>query len=117
MMTSLVPATEYVATFDQSGNLIANLAAQGPLNSPWGFAMAPASFGPFGGMLLIGNFGDGKVNAFNPTTAKLAGTLNDTKGGIRSRFRGSWSLNFGSGSPERRPRHALFHRGDRRRTE
>ncbi len=100
----------YVALFDQSGNLIANLVAQGPLNSPWGFAMAPASFGPFGGMLLVGNFGDGKVNAFSPATGKLAGTLNDTNGAPIA-IPGIWSLNFGSGARNEDPGTLYFTAG------
>jgi uncharacterized protein (TIGR03118 family) len=104
------PGNGYVATFDQSGNLIANLVAQGPLNSPWGFATAPASFGPFGGMLLIGNFGDGKVNAFSPTTGKLVGTLNDTHGNPIA-IPGIWSLNFGSGARNEDPGTLYFTAG------
>jgi uncharacterized protein (TIGR03118 family) len=87
----------YVAVFDQSGNLVINLISQGALNSPWGMAVAPASFGTFAGDLLVGNFGDGKVNAFSPTTGKLLGTLNDANGNAIS-IPGLWSLNFGSGA-------------------
>ena len=86
----------YVAVFDMSGNLVANLVTQGPLNSPWGLAIAPASFGDFAGALLVGNFGDGKINAFNTTTTALMGTLNDTNGQPIS-MPGLWSINFGNG--------------------
>jgi len=88
------PGNGLVAAFDQSGNLLGNLVIQGPLNSPWGMAIAPASFGPFGGALLVGNFGDGKINAFNLTSGTLLGTLNDTKGNPIVQ-QGLWSLNFG----------------------
>ena len=88
------PGNGYVATFDTSGNLLANLVAQGPLNSPWGFAIAPATFVPFGGALLVGNFGDGKINAFNATTGAPLGALNDLKGNPIA-IPGLWSLNFG----------------------
>ena len=87
----------YVATFDQSGNLITNLISQGALNSPWGIAVAPATFGAFGGALRVGNFGDGTINAFSLTTGKQMGTLNDLKGNPIA-IPGLWSLNFGSGS-------------------
>jgi uncharacterized protein (TIGR03118 family) len=87
----------YVAVFDQSGNLISNLISQGPLNSPWGMAIAPSTFGAFAGDLLVGNFGDGKINAFSLTTGKQLGTLNDTKGNPIS-MPGLWSINFGSGA-------------------
>lgn len=100
----------YVATFDQSGNLIANLISQGPLNSPWGMAVAPASFGAFGGSLLVGNFGDGKINAFSASTGKPLGALNDVNGsGIA--IPGLWSLNFGSGARSEDPGTLYFTAG------
>jgi uncharacterized protein (TIGR03118 family) len=86
----------YVATFDLSGNLIANLISQGPLNSPWGMVIAPANFGPFAGALLVGNFGDGWINAFSATTGAVLGPLEDIAGNPIS-IPGMWSLNFGSG--------------------
>jgi len=89
----------YVAEFDQSGNLLATLVSQGPLNSPWGMAIAPSTFGPFGGALLVGNFGDGTINAFNLTTGTQVGTLNDTKGNPIA-IKGLWSLNFGNSSKD-----------------
>jgi uncharacterized protein (TIGR03118 family) len=54
----------FVREFDVEGNLIAAVANHGQLNSPWGLAMAPATFGRFGGCLLVGNFGDGEINAY-----------------------------------------------------
>jgi len=54
----------FVREFDVNGNLIAAIANHGQLNSPWGMAMAPATFGRFGGCLLVGNFGDGEINAY-----------------------------------------------------
>jgi uncharacterized protein (TIGR03118 family) len=86
----------FVAAFDLSGNLRGNLVSQGPLNSPWGLAIAPASFGDFAGTLLAGNFGDGSIHAFDATSGTLKGTLNDTKGNPIS-IKGLWSLNFGNG--------------------
>jgi uncharacterized protein (TIGR03118 family) len=100
----------YVAIFDQSGNLLANLISQGPLNSPWGMAVAPSTFGQFGGALLVGNFGDGKINAFNLATGKQLGTLNDPKGNAIA-FPGLWSLNFGSGSRNEDPGTLYFTAG------
>jgi uncharacterized protein (TIGR03118 family) len=70
----------------------------GPLNSPWGAAIAPASFGIFGGALLIGNFGEGNpsIHAFNPTTGAFLGTLQNENGdGIV--IDGLWALTFGNG--------------------
>ncbi len=74
------PGNGYVAVFDFDGNLIKHLVSNGPLNSPWGLAIAPATFGAFGGDLLVGNFGDGKINAFDPATGALLGTLQDANG-------------------------------------
>ena len=92
----------YVAVFNLNGNLIANLVSQGPLNSPWGMAIAPANFGPFAGALLVGNFADGKINAFNATTGAMLGTLNDTTGNPIA-IPGLWSLDFGSGAQSEDP--------------
>jgi len=66
------------------------------LDSPWGLALAPASFGPFGGDLLVGNFGDGKINAFDPTTGAFLGTLSDPNGNPLVNP-GLWGLMFGTG--------------------
>jgi uncharacterized protein (TIGR03118 family) len=59
----------YVSVFDNNGKLIAHAISGGNLNAPWGLAQAPASFGSFGGDLLVGNFGDGRINAYDPTRA------------------------------------------------
>ena len=56
----------YVNAFDVAGNLLGRVASKGPLNSPWGLALAPANFGKFSGDLLVGNFGDGRIHAFAP---------------------------------------------------
>jgi len=104
------PGNGYVAPFDQSGNLLGNPIVQGALNSPWGMAIAPASFGPFGGLLLVGNFGDGKINAFNATTGKLNGTLNDIKGNPIA-TPGLWSLNFGGAARNADPGTLYFTAG------
>jgi uncharacterized protein (TIGR03437 family) len=84
--------------FNMSGSLLGNLISQGALNSPWGMAMAPASFGPFGGAFLVANFGDGTINAFNPTTGKQLGTLNSVTTGNPIAIVGLWSINFGTGA-------------------
>jgi uncharacterized protein (TIGR03118 family) len=86
----------YVATFDTTGKLLTNLISTGTLNSPWGMAMAPATFGDFSGALLVANFGDGLVHAFNATTGALMGTLADTNSNPIA-IPGMWSINFGNG--------------------
>jgi uncharacterized protein (TIGR03118 family) len=92
----------YVAMFNLNGSLIANLISQGPLNSPWGMAIGPANFGSFAGALLVGNFTDGKINAFNATTGAFLGTLDDTTGNPIA-IPGLWSLNFGAGADSEDP--------------
>jgi uncharacterized protein (TIGR03118 family) len=91
------PGNGYVAMFNLDGSLIANLVSQGPLNSPWGMAIAPANFGPFAGALLVGNFTDGKINAYNATSGAWLGTLNDATGNPIA-IPGLWSLDFGGGT-------------------
>jgi uncharacterized protein (TIGR03118 family) len=93
------PGNGYVAIFDVTGNLMGNIVSKGPLNSPWGLAIAPANFGAFPGALLAGNFGDGKINAFNALTGAPLGTLGLVDGkGNAAALAGLWSLNFGSGA-------------------
>ncbi len=65
----------YLAVFDADGNLVNHLVSQGPLNSPWGLALAPEDFGNFSGALLVGNFGDGAVNGFDPTSGAFLGRM------------------------------------------
>jgi uncharacterized protein (TIGR03118 family) len=87
----------FVDIYTTNGVLVQRLVSGGALNSPWGMAQAPAGFGPLGGDLLIGNFGDGTINAFNPSTGAFLGTLNDTSGNPIVN-QGLWGLAFGNGS-------------------
>jgi len=86
----------YAAIFDLSGNLIKHLVSNGPLNAPWGVAIAPATFGAFANDVLIGNFGDGTINAFDPNTGNALGTLQDQNGNTIS-YPGLWGLIVGNG--------------------
>jgi uncharacterized protein (TIGR03118 family) len=86
----------YINVFDPNGKLIRRLVSQGALNSPWGMALAPAGFGKFGGRLLVGNFGDGLIHAYDVATGEPAGTLQDTSG-QPLRIDGLWGLSFGNG--------------------
>jgi len=67
----------YVNVFDPNGQLVMRLASEGMLDTPWGLALAPGGFGGYGGALLVGNFGDGRINVFNPSTGELFGQLQD----------------------------------------
>jgi len=85
-----------VNTFDLNGNLIGRLITQGALNSPWGLALSPVNFGDFSGALLVGNFGDGKINAFSVANGAYLGTMSNS-GGTPIAVPGLWGLRFGSG--------------------
>jgi len=69
------PGHGFVDKFDLQGNLMERVASSGPLDSPWGIAIAPDSFGKLAGDLLIGNFGDGTINVFNPDNDRFIGKL------------------------------------------
>jgi uncharacterized protein (TIGR03118 family) len=86
----------FVDIFDMDGNLQKRLISNGPLNSPWGMTIAPATFGAFGGALLVGNFGDGKINAFDPSSGTMMGTLEDPQGNPIT-IDGLWATIFGNG--------------------
>jgi uncharacterized protein (TIGR03118 family) len=85
-----------VDAFDLQGNFLARIATDDLLNSPWGLAIAPSSFGQFAGDLLVGNFGDGKIHAYNTTTQTLAGTLMGA-GNTPITIDGLWALIRGNG--------------------
>lgn len=71
----------FVDEFDLQGHLLQRVASGQPLDSPWGLAIAPPSFGTFAGDLLVGNFGDGTIDAFDlKHDDKFAGQLTDASG-------------------------------------
>jgi uncharacterized protein (TIGR03118 family) len=70
----------FVDEFDLNGNMLGRVASNGPLDSPWGLAIAPQSFGKLAGDLLVGNFGDGTIDAFNLNTDDFAGKLSGADG-------------------------------------
>ena len=86
----------YVDVYDTNGKLLQHLAEKGTLNSPWGMQIAPATFGKFGGALLVGNFGDGLISAFDLNTGAFLGTLQD-QAGKNIQIDGLWGLQFGNG--------------------
>ncbi|HEY4355686.1 MAG TPA: TIGR03118 family protein [Acidobacteriaceae bacterium] len=73
-------STGVVDIFDVNGNFVSRAVTGGNLNAPWGVAYAPANFGVFSNDLLIGNFGDGKINAYDPKTFAYQGQLVDSTG-------------------------------------
>lgn len=96
-----------VDVFDTGGNFIKQLVNGGTLNAPWGMAMAPANFGAFSNDLLVANFGDGKINAFDPDTGAYAGTLS-TSDGNPIVIDGLWGIAFGNGINSQ-PTNTLFY--------
>ena len=100
----------YVDVFDFSGNLVSQFASAGPLNAPWGIAIAPAGFGSLQGDVLIGNFGDGMINIFSPNGTALANAEGPlmSSAGQPFVFPGLWSLVFGNGDSDK-PVTTLFY--------
>lgn len=86
----------FIDVFDFNGNLLGNLASNGALNSPWGLVLAPSNFGDFSNALLVGNFGDGVINAYDPCSGGWLGTLQDADG-KNILNPGLWALVFGNG--------------------
>jgi uncharacterized protein (TIGR03437 family) len=85
-----------VDIFDMSGTLVTRLIAGGVLNSPWGMAIAPPNFGALANMLLVGNFGNGRINAFDPVTGASQGVLLNPAGSPITN-EGLWTLQVGNG--------------------
>jgi uncharacterized protein (TIGR03118 family) len=87
----------FVDAFDTNGHFLRRVVSGG-VNAPWGLALAPDGFGPFGGALLVGNFGlgDGKINAFDPSTGNFLGYISDANGKPLA-IEGLWYLTFGNG--------------------
>ena len=99
------PGNGYVDVYDFTGKLLQHLVSGGPgffgapgapLNSPWGIAIAPTTFGKYAGALLVGNFGDGTISAFDVNSGVTLGTLADGSGNA-IKIPGLWSINFGNG--------------------
>ena len=95
----------FIDEFSPTGTLLRQFASHGSLNSPWGLAVAPAGFGPFGGDLLVGNFGDSHVSVYDIKTGTFLGQLSDAHGQpltlnggvVGSDTIGLWGITFGNG--------------------
>ena len=81
----------YVSVFGPDGTFIKRFASNGTLNAPWGLAMAPNSFGAFAGDILIGNFGDGRINVFDASSGSFIGQLKHSDG-EEIELEGLWGL-------------------------
>lgn len=103
----------FVDAYDLVGHFLGRVAEHGQLNAPWGLAAAPASFGRFGGDLLVGNFGDGRINAYAEEadgTFAPRGTLRDADG-KKLEIDGLWALEFGNAGANGTPRQLFFTAG------
>jgi len=100
------PGLGFVDVFNLDGVFQNRVASQGALNAPWGLALAPANFGAFSNDLLVGNFGDGTINAYDLTTDTFVGTLDDRSGNPIS-ILGLWGLSFGNGA-HNQPTNTLY---------
>jgi uncharacterized protein (TIGR03118 family) len=87
----------FVDIFNPNGTRVQRLVSNGRLNSPWGVVLAPASFGSAGGDILIGNFGDGLIGAYDATTGAFRGFLHDATQ-VPLTIDGLWDLTFGVGT-------------------
>jgi uncharacterized protein (TIGR03118 family) len=100
----------FVDVFDTSGTLVRRFASGAPLNSPWGLAVAPATWGRIAGDVLVGNFGDGAINVFDPATGDWRGGLRSDSGGPLT-IDGLWGLRFGNGGNGGDPNTLFFTAG------
>jgi uncharacterized protein (TIGR03118 family) len=94
------PGHGFVDIFTNTGTFVRRLVSRGALNSPWGLALAPASFGLFGGDLLVGNFGNGVINVYNPANGARLGELRGPNL-LPIVIDGLWGLQFGNGNAAR----------------
>jgi len=86
----------FVDAYDPNGKLLRRVASRGRLNAPWGLALAPAGFGGFANALLIGNFGDGQINAYDARKGQPLGFLKDADS-LPIQIEGLWGIAFGNG--------------------
>jgi len=92
------PGNGFVDVFAPNGDLLQRLVSGGKLDSPWAVTLAPATFGAFGGDILVGNFGNGRINAYDPTTGEFQGELSSPGGGPIT-IDGLWGLRFAPATP------------------
>lgn len=95
-----------ITVYSPTGELVRRLITRGALNAPWGMALAPASFGKFGDRLLVANFGDGAINAYDIANGRFVGRMRGTDR-EPLRIDGLWGIAFGNGINEQ-PLNTLF---------
>lgn len=104
------PNHGFVDVVNPDDDTILRLISKQGLNSPWGMALAPGDFGKFSNDLLVGNFGDGTISAFDPSSGALLGAVLDASGNALS-INGLWSITFGNGAGAGQPNELFFSAG------
>src|SRR5215813_13390235 len=104
------PGNGFVDEFSPTGQVLHSVASGGVLNSPWGLAIAPPKFGQFANDILVGNFGDGTINAFNPANDQFVGTLDNAQGSPIT-IGDLWSITPGVGGNGGDPNKIFFTAG------
>jgi len=95
----LGPGHGFVDAFDETGKFLSRvIPVGGKLDAPWGMALAPSTFGAFGGDLLVGNFGDGTISAYDPKSYEFKGQITDANGNLIANP-GLWEIVFGQADP------------------
>jgi uncharacterized protein (TIGR03118 family) len=91
------PGLGFVDLYTHNGRFVRRIASHGALNAPWGLVKAPAHFGRFGGDLLVGNFGNGRIKVYDLFTGTHEGSLRHPDGSA-IQIDGLWGLRFGDGT-------------------
>jgi uncharacterized protein (TIGR03118 family) len=104
------PGNGFVDVFAPNGDLLQRLVSRGKLDSPWAVTLAPPSFGAFGGDILVGNFGNGRINAYDPTSGDFQGKVSRPAGGPIV-IDGLWGLRFAPATPGAGPNTLFFTAG------
>jgi uncharacterized protein (TIGR03118 family) len=104
------PGNGFIDVFAPNGDLLQRLVSRGKLDSPWAVTLAPPTFGAFGGDILVGNFGNGRINAYDRTSGEFQGELKRPGGGPVA-IDGLWGLRFAPATPGAGPNTLLFTAG------
>jgi uncharacterized protein (TIGR03118 family) len=104
------PGNGFVDVFAPNGDLLQRLVSRGELDSPWAVTLAPPTFGVFGGDILVGNFGNGRINVYDPTSGEFQGKLRRPDGAPIA-IDGLWGLRFAPASPGAGPNTLFFTAG------
>jgi uncharacterized protein (TIGR03118 family) len=104
------PGDGFIDVFSTDGSFLQRIVTEGDLDSPWGLALAPSDFGQFSNALLVGNFGDGRINAYDSTNFNLLGPLTDAASNPIV-VPGLWGLAFGNGAQATRTNSLYFTAG------